>query len=154
MSMSMWVVLESRESTDHLFAGREEGFGNGQSIPRHLDQLDEAARALGIPPLSGFAIVLATVDDTVEPPWFRPEDGLACVRGLLHYLDGTESPDLGRLGRESLEGRILGPELTPDQHALLGGYALRAAAADLRTFEVELTFAAARRTRFNMPLSF
>jgi hypothetical protein len=152
--MSMWVVLENGASTDRLFAGREGEFGNGQSLPRHLEQLDEAARTLGLPPLNEFVIDLATVDDSVEPPWFRPADGLSSVRGLIRYLEGAGNRDRRRLADESLYGRMFGSALASDQHELLGVLAAQAAAADLRAFEVELAFAEEQRTRFHFVLSY
>lgn len=154
MSMWMRVVLESGASTDHLFAGREEQFGNGQSIPRHLPQLDEAARTLGLPSPLDFAIDLNTVDDAVEPPWFDPADGLACVRGLLRYLDEAGERDRRRLFDESLEGRLLGPQMPADWPDVLAHAVAANAAADLRAFELELAFALEQRTRFHFQLSY
>jgi hypothetical protein len=148
VSLSMRVVLQNGADTDHLFAGREEEFGNGQSIPRHVAHLDEVARALGLPPLGAFAVDVGTVDDSAGLPWFPPEAGLACVRGLLRHLEGAGHGDRRRLADETLEGRLFGSRLTPDQHEVLQRYATAAAAADLRAFEVVLEFAAARPTRF------
>jgi hypothetical protein len=152
--MEMWVVLENGATTDHLFAGREELYGNGYSIPRHLLQLDEAARSLGLPPPLRFVVDLSTVDDSAEPPWFPPAEGLACVRGLLRYLEGVGYRGRQRLFDESLPGRILRGELPADWHDVLGFAAAAAAAADLRAFEVDLAFAEEQQTRFHFLLSY
>jgi hypothetical protein len=152
--MSMWVALENGMPTEHLFAGREGEFGNGQSIPRHMTQLDEAACALGLPRLNDFTIDLSTVDDSVEPPWFRPADGLVCVRGLIRYLEGVGGRDRQRMFDESLPTRICGTEIPAGWHDELGRAEGMAVAADLRAFEVELVFAEAQGTRFHFLLSY
>jgi hypothetical protein len=154
VSMSMWVALENGAATEHLFAGRGEAYGNGDSVPRHLPQLDEAARALGLPTLNDFTIDLNVVDDSAEPPWFDPADGLACVRGLIRYLEGVGGRDRKRMFDESLLARVCGSDIPAQWHDELGRAAAAAAATDLRAFEVELAFAEGQGTRFHFLLSY
>jgi hypothetical protein len=154
MSMSMWIALENGQDTSHLFEGREEQFGNGQSIPRHVVQLDETSHALGLPALLDFVLDLNVIDDTLPPPWFDPATALTTIRGLLNSIATINSHDQQRMADDSLHSRILGSDATPEIQAALRTFAVAAVTADLRTFEAELEFAVEQRTRFHFLLSY
>ena len=147
MSMWMKVVLEDGSATDHLFPNNGGEFGGGYAIPRHIEQLDEVCRRLGLPLLSGF---IAVGDDRAL--WFDPADGLACVRGLLGWVAGAGPDDRRRMATDTLWARI--GVVPADQHDALGPVVAAGIAADLRTFEVELAHAAERGTRFQLYSSF
>ena len=56
--MIMYIALENGASMDHLFDEEAEGpvYGNGMSIPYHVETLDAMARALGLRPLEDFMV--------------------------------------------------------------------------------------------------
>jgi hypothetical protein len=141
----MWVsvVLEDGSATDHLFPADGGNFGGGYALPRHLEQLDEVSRRLGLPPLLGFVTVGEDGD-----PWFDPADGLTCVRGLLHWLAGAGPDEQRRMAGDTLWARI--GVVPPEQYDVVGPAVAAGLAADLRTVEVELTYAAERGTRFQL----
>jgi hypothetical protein len=145
--MHVSVVLEDGSATDHLFPADGGEFGGGFGIPRHVEQLDEVCRRLGVPLLSGFI----TIGDD-GAPWFDPADGLACVRGLLGWLAGAGPGEQGRMAADTVWGQI--GALPPEHFAAVGPVIAAGVAADLRTFEAELAYAADRGTRFQVYSSF
>jgi len=87
MGSAHYIVLENE--IDGL-----ETLMDGKNLSRHIESLDEAARQLGVRPLSGFFSMdgeaLADVigddaDDMELPPMeqFSAQEGLATVRALL-----------------------------------------------------------------------
>jgi hypothetical protein len=147
VSIHMSVLLEDGSAPDHLFPADGGGFGGGYGIPRHVEQLDEVCRRLGVPTLSGFI----TVGDD-GTPWFDPADGLACVRGLLGWLTGADPGERRRMAADTVWARI--GALPPDLYDGVSPAVAAGVAADLRTFEVELAYAAERGTRFQLYSSF
>jgi hypothetical protein len=144
--MWMTAVLEDGSATDHLFPADGDELGGGYGLPKHIDHLDEACQQLGLPPFSGFV----TVGDEGDP-WFDPADGLACVRALLQWLARVGTDDQRRMGADTVWGQI--GALPPERFEAVGPVVASGLAADLRTFEVVLAFAAERGTRFQLYLS-
>ncbi len=86
---------------------------DGKSLSRHIESLDEAARELGVRPLSEFfsadlvqlAELMEGGGEDIEPlalQQFRAQDGLATVRALASHtaagVDGV-AQDLGECDR-------------------------------------------------------
>ena len=146
MSMWMSVVLEDGSATDQLFPAEGGDYGGGYAVPRHVEQLDEACRRLGVPPLSGFV----TVGDDGDP-WFDPAEGLACVRGLLAWLAAAGPREGTRMAADTVWARI--GALPARLYEAVGPTVAAGVAADLRAFEVALAYAARRGTRFQLYFS-
>jgi hypothetical protein len=89
MSLAYYIVLEKKiDGLDTMM--------NGKSLAHHIESLDEAAKKLGVRPLSDFVSVsseeiVELLGDDVEgsKPWpleqFPAKDGLATVSALLAY---------------------------------------------------------------------
>lgn len=68
--------------------GELETFGSGESVARHVAELDEVANSLGLMPLSSFG----WNDDVYGEPlvWHESATGLKTVNALLAYLEAEE----------------------------------------------------------------
>jgi hypothetical protein len=90
MGAAYFIVLEKKiDGLDTMM--------DGKSLSRHLEALDEAAKKLGVRPLSEFYSVstdeladsLGEEELVDSKPWpsehFSAQDGLATVRALLGY---------------------------------------------------------------------
>ena len=109
----MYIVVEGEDPGYDIFV-------NGRALARNEDALEQLARSIQLRPLIDFfsadqnsmALLIEEgagdpelLDKLPPPQWFRPEDGLACIDGLLRHLRlaPTELGSESDLIREELE---------------------------------------------------
>src|ERR1700712_2352395 len=105
MAASMYIVVEGEDPGYDIFV-------NGRALARNEDALERLALRLGVRPLLEFfsadensmSLLIeegAGNPDLLHrlppPQWFRPEEGLGTVRGLIEALE--QEPR--RLGKET-----------------------------------------------------
>lgn len=105
MAVSLYIVVQGDDPGYDIFV-------NGRAVARHEDALEKLALKLGVRPLIDFfsadknamAVLVeegagdsAIMSNLLPPQWFRGEEGLLTVRGLLNELE-HEPQQLGSEG--------------------------------------------------------
>jgi len=100
MALAFIITLERELPQDAPASARR---GNGKALARESDRLDNAARRLGVTPLTGLlsenqAVLIEQMKaDGFDPSkmrippeqWFAPAEGLAVVRALAAHVNAN-----------------------------------------------------------------